>query len=507
MMFVRLAKAYELIERLNAEYYSPASVENQKKIDRIGTERFDLFYGKTGIGHTASVEPHYAASGERSVHFASGKAIRDGIFDIDKCEKIKLSSHQGMLSKSRVSAGDLLIIRKGDSGSSCVIPESVGECNCSSEVIYFKDISPVDAYFISTFLNSSHGRIAFKRLQRGTLIPGVSLLDIPEFGIVDIDEEAKKYIGDKVRQAERLRAWAKETEARVKAAIPRYLSQVPSYGKRHFYSERSVLNPLRLDAAFYHPDHVELDSKLRTVGYTSLGTKCVQIKAGWNNQAVSFSYFEIGGLNVSNGTIEPSIINTNEAPSRAKTGIQQGDVLVSTVRPNRKNVAFVSEDFSPVPMVATSGFSVLRFASLESAAFYHAWLRSDDATHQLMRWNSGSAYPAIDDDVPLKILVPEFDEQFVSEWGAKLLSSHNALSIAKYLVQSAKLLVEALIDGAVTERQFIDAQKSLDAGDTSLDREMLARLTTKGLDGDGDPLFSDLDQLYELLAQSQSLDE
>ena len=156
------------------------------------------------------------------------------------------------------------------------------------------------------------------------------------------------------------------------------------------------------------------------------------------------------------------------------------------------------------PMVATSGFSVLRFDSLEDAAFYHSWLRTEDATSQLMRWNSGSAYPAIDEDVPLYILVPEFESTLRESLGRQLLNAHFAIWISAKLTMAAKFIVEALIDGQFDENLLILAQDGLQTGNDSLDRSILNRLKTDGVDGKGQSLFADLDQLYRLLEQAKN---
>jgi type I restriction enzyme S subunit len=173
------------------------------------------------------------------------------------------------------------------------------------------------------------------------------------------------------------------------------------------------------------------------------------------------------------------------------------------VRPNRKNVGFVIEDVQDIPMVATSGFSVLRFGSLVEAAFYHAWLRTDDATSQLMRWNSGSAYPAIDEDVPLQILVPKFDASLQARLGQILLDTHFALLHSAKLTHTAKFLVEALIEGQLTEIELIAAEQALQAGNDEFDRRILNRLKTDRVDGQGQALFGDLDELYHLLKQAE----
>ena len=66
--------------------------------------------------------------------------------------------------------------------------------------------------------------------------------------------------------------------------------------------------------------------------------------------------------------------------------------------------------------------------------------------------------------------------------------------------EKAGLLVEALVEGQATESDLIAAQKMLEKGDLSADREILSRLTRKGMDIAGEPpLFPDIDGLYKAL--------
>ena len=75
---------------------------------------------------------------------------------------------------------------------------------------------------------------------------------------------------------------------------------------------------------------------------------------------------------------------------------------------------------------------------------------------------------------------------------------------AEKITSSAKLLVEALIEGKVTEAELVAAHEALERGDDTADRALLRRLTRNGLDIAGQPpLFPDLDALYTLLAQTR----
>ena len=88
--------------------------------------------------------------------------------------------------------------------------------------------------------------------------------------------------------------------------------------------------------------------------------------------------------------------------------------------------------------------------------------------------------------------------------GDKARDGDEATFLSKALTTAAKLLVEALIEGLLTESDLIAAQQALEAGDDGPDRAILARLAADGLDGSGAPLFPDLDRLATLLAQAES---
>ncbi|MCS8081666.1 hypothetical protein N0457_33235, partial [Pseudomonas aeruginosa] len=66
-----------------------------------------------------------------------------------------------------------------------------------------------------------------------------------------------------------------------------------------------------------------------------------------------------------------------------------------------------------------------------------------------------------------------------------------------------KYLVESLIEGQLTEAELLTAEKALQAGNDRLDRVILSRLNTDGIDGQGPVLFGDLGELYQLLSLAE----
>ena len=68
------------------------------------------------------------------------------------------------------------------------------------------------------------------------------------------------------------------------------------------------------------------------------------------------------------------------------------------------------------------------------------------------------------------------------------------------LTTAAKYLVEALIEGKITETELENAQTALQKGDIEPDKAILAKLTRKGYDiANEPPLFPDLDALYQAI--------
>ncbi len=118
-----------------------------------------------------------------------------------------------------------------------------------------------------------------------------------------------------------------------------------------------------------------------------------------------------------------------------------------------------------------------------------------------MRWNTGATYPAIDEDSTLQIFMPPIGEDEMDRLGERWMQVPVLLAASKSLISGARFLVEALIEGKVTEAELIAAGKDPDA-----DCALLARLRDDGLDGAGSRLFPDIEALLELIEQVRGVE-
>ena len=171
-------------------------------------------------------------------------------------------------------------------------------------------------------------------------------------------------------------------------------------------SEVEEILDCRMDAEYWHPDFIEnsklvsRDAKIRDFVQLDISN----IKSSPIHR--DFEYLEISRISLSNCAYETTKVPFGEEPDRAHHILQKGDIVVSTVRPNRNAVAFVREN----GIVGSSGLSVLRSKNIESE-YLLAFCKTNYFVQSLMRANKASMYPAVSNadvlDTPL--FVPSVD--------------------------------------------------------------------------------------------------
>lgn len=152
-------------------------------------------------------------------------------------------------------------------------------------------------------------------------------------------------------------------------------------------------------------------------------------------------YIDISSIdNIAHSMTSTTEFVFNKAPSRAQQVVQNGDILVSMVRPNLRNIANVcSEDKN---LVASSGFCVLRSCSA-NGEFIKQLVLSDFFTDYLLTRVSGANYPAVREEdikdceigIPPMELQQEFSNK-IKALEAQRLSIDSSIKIAKELLAS-----------------------------------------------------------------------
>lgn len=119
--------------------------------------------------------------------------------------------------------------------------------------------------------------------------------------------------------------------------------------------------------------------------------------------ASRFNYIEISDVGNQDFRAYHQSVPSSAAPSRARKLVRAGDVLVSTVRPERGTIAVLRQ--TQDRCVCTTGFAVLRPRGVDPFVLAYL-LRSEFVLKQILRYNTGIAYPAIDQGHLLEIVLP-----------------------------------------------------------------------------------------------------
>lgn len=79
--------------------------------------------------------------------------IKPYVIDFNNIKYISKTFHERIV-KSKIEEGDVLVVRTGVPGTSCVVPNGVKELNCSDLVIITTDRNKLNPYFLSFYFNS-----------------------------------------------------------------------------------------------------------------------------------------------------------------------------------------------------------------------------------------------------------------------------------------------------------------------------------------------------------------
>ena len=209
----------------------------------------------------------------------------------------------------------------------------------------------------------------------------------------------------------------------------------------------------------------ELDNLAQSIFYTMFGDPIANEK-GWEVKTLgdicaskkeiaraskryletdTIHYIDISSIdNTTNVIMESTPYIFGEAPSRAQQVVESGDILISLVRPNLRNIAIIT--LQNDKLVASSGFCVLRAGVTSNARFIKHFAISERFTTYLMERVSGANYPAVreDDIKECNIGVPPLPLQ--QEFASKVEAIEKQKELIKQSITETETLFNSRMD-------------------------------------------------------------
>jgi len=372
--------------------------------------------------------------------------LRHGAIDESNITYISESVHQSEI-KTELKRGDIVLSKTAYPAASLITLE---RCNTSQDTIATSlskyGLSAYRAEAIVCYLNSSIGRRLMSRQFQGNVQLHLSLDDgrkvpIPRFGL---KLQAKIVSVFQMSQFSRQESSKRLTEAEdilEKALGFKDLRAVepPSFIRR----SKDVFGAGRLDAEYFTPRVLAL---LKLLGRDGLNISDVASVRREKFKSIDvkdyFRYIEIGDVN-NDGTVESSLIASDEAPSRATQYVRKGDVLTSTVRPIRRLSALVSDEQDG--SVCSSGFIVLEPFRVSGPTLL-TYLRLPLVCELMDLHTSASLYPAISEKSLLGLPIPLIDTDVQGKIGLAMLQAKAAKKRASELLSATDYALQIAIE-------------------------------------------------------------
>ncbi len=511
--FMRISPS-TIRHRIDATYYHPKYVFNELRLKRSSIptrELSDLVEkGRRAIYFQTSTLDKDEAPADWVPFLTSDDLGADGIFiDVDARRRVSplfANNYPNGLLRSN----EILVKVKGPNQTTAYVEDVPNNKVLVSGTIWGGIVrkNKVDPWYLVTALSSDYGAIARTRLRTNLNVEFLSPDDLSRMEILLPDRSVQTYIGDKVRQAARLRQRSREMERDV---FTFHHSLIPSqlgldFGRKSRKTPHGILSD-RIDAHFY-PAVVEDYLRSFRLKVQSLHN-LVDIVANGTTMEVSEdranSVQQVTVANLSSTFLkgEPRLV---VPPSKMEKLTITHDLLLCNAAHTKsyigREITYCHSEDNYLPSTEVMFIRLNR--KKVPASYVRCYLLTKIGFIQIqstIRGITAHSYP--DDILSLRIPIPSLSDDAMAEWfsqdnkmdSAGLCNSHSVRLIA-----AAKLLVEALIEGQVAESDLITAQKALEVGDRKADREILGRLTRKGIDAAEElPLFPNLDVLYQAL--------
>lgn len=262
------------------------------------------------------------------------------------------------LKKSALRPGDVVTVRTGKPGSTAVIPESLSVANCSDLVIT-RPGNAVDSRWLSYYINGAAAGFVSSRLV-GAVQQHFNVSAAKEMDLLLPPLDEQRAIAATLGSLDDKIESNRQIAARTSALIDAIAEQIVTTSDLR---NRSLSDVVEFNRVSVKPHSTEL-----------------------------LHYIDIAS--VSPGRVDSIVeLEWSDAPSRARRGVSDGDVIFSTVRPDRRSFALML-DPSQCAVVST-GFAVMTPTNSLGSSMLTSIVGSSAFAEYLASVAQGSTYPAV----------------------------------------------------------------------------------------------------------------
>jgi type I restriction enzyme S subunit len=325
--------------------------------------------------------------------------LKDGHLDLTDVRRISAADYAEWTKKLKPRAHDVIVVRRCNSGDSALIPPDL-ECAIGQNLVVLRSEGKhVHPRFLRWLVRGPEwwDQVG-KYINVGAVFDSLRCRDIPNFELTVPPLAEQVAIAGVLDALDDRIALLRETNTTLEA-IAQALFKSWFVDFDPVRAKSQGLAPAGMDeaTATLFPDGFEESALGRIPAGWRAGAlaECAWLNSlSWSTRTHPERVWYLDLANVKkNEVASMQDFAFEDAPSRARRALRDGDTIVGTVRPGNRSFAYIDD---PIPgLTASTGFAVLSPKSPEFTAFAYLASTQDVSIEQLAHVADGGAYPAV----------------------------------------------------------------------------------------------------------------
>jgi len=459
-------------KRIDAELYQPHHLNIRHALANIRHTKIGEIVQRCKKGIFDIKAEKYVSVG---VPFIRISNLKDGLIDDSDLTFIPLAIHRKEI-KTEFHRNDIVLSKTAYPAASIIFFEY---CNISQDIvgISLKDSwkAKLDPACVVAFLNSKYGLSEMQQWFQGNIQMHLALPDVRRITIPILPENIQKKISEVYINSHEQNKKSKSLYFQAETLLLEELELKdfkPIYERSYTAKLSSAFSAHRIDAEYFQPAYEEVVEKIK--GYPNGFSKLLKHAENMNPDfdptkypEQNFYYVELADVDSSIGVIRSvNEIKGEEAPSRARRLLKEGDVIVSSVEGSLEKVALTYKEQNGY--LASTGFFQLRPLDILPEVLL-VLSKSIILQVQLKKLCSGTILTAVPKKSLKELIIPNLSKSVQQEIALLVQQSHEARSKAKELLGTAKKAVEIAIENS--EKEALDYISEAEGAKHSLEKQ------------------------------------
>lgn len=325
----------------------------------------------------------------------TAKCAKEWFATRTEADTISADTHNANL-RSSLEVDDLILSTRGTVGLCAIVEQDVLPSNIDQDVarVAVSETAEINPRYLLAYLNSCYGQDWITRNAAGMVQQGLSLAKVRQLPIPLLSQRLQELIAAVISDATGQRRASADILTQAEQTLLAELGLAdwaPPEPLAYSRSSRHVLVAGRFDSQFHAPRVQDLIKRLSKSRLTIGDVAPLRKEYFAPKSGQPFDYIEIGDVSPY-GEAGGSRLDGSEAPSRATWIVHDGDVITSTVRPNRRLSAMIQPEQNG--FVCSSGFAVLNPQRVPSEVML-TYLRLPLLCELMDLHTTATMYPAI----------------------------------------------------------------------------------------------------------------